>query len=229
VRYNLRVGEVLLFDFGGTLDADGLPWKERFRQIYHAHGVHAADEVFDPAFYAADDSLLGALPSGCGLSETVARLAAGVSAGLGVTDHEVTARVGESFLAASLARLTTNVRLLQRLRRRYRLGLVSNFYGNLGDVCAEAGLADLFDVMVDSTRVGVTKPDARIFRHAMDALGVAADAATFIGDSPSRDMAGARAVGMRHVWLTGARQPSPTPCCPGDRVIAALAELERVL
>ncbi|HMH51204.1 MAG TPA: HAD family hydrolase [Candidatus Acidoferrum sp.] len=217
----------LLFDFGGTLDADGLPWKERFRQLYRACGVDADDEVFDPVFYAADDALVGALPPGCGLRGTVELLADGVSAKLGVSDARLTARVARRFLDTSLVRLSASARMLARLRGRYRLGLVSNFYGNLAAVCAEAGIADHFDVMVDSTRVGFTKPDARIFRHATDALGIDPAGVTFIGDSPTRDMAGARGVGMPHVWLTG--QASPKPCCPGDRVIPRLADLERVL
>ena len=221
------VTAALLFDFGGTLDADGLPWKERFRQLYRASGVDPGDEVFDPAFYAADDALLGALPPGCGFRETVERLAAGVSAGLGISDSSLTTRVGRRFLDASFARLSDSERLLARLHRSYRLGLVSNFYGNLAEVCAEAGVAAHFDVVVDSTRVGFTKPDARIFRHATAALGVDPAHVTFIGDSPTRDMAGARGAGMPHVWLTG--QESPKPCCPGDRVIPRLADLERVL
>jgi putative hydrolase of the HAD superfamily len=223
------VTQALLFDFGGTLDADGLPWKERFEQLFRAHGVHAGDGVFDPVFYAADDALLGTLASGCGLRETVGRLTVGVATGLGVADRRVAAQVGERFLEASLAHLSASRKLLGRLRGRYRLGLVSNFYGNLEAVCAEVGLAELFDVLVDSTRVGFTKPDPRIFRHATDVLGVAPVDATFIGDSPSRDMAGARGVGMRHVWLTGHRAASPSPCCPGDRVIPSLGELEHVL
>lgn len=227
LRYNLRVISALLFDYGGTLDADGVPWKERFRRLYRVHGVDPADEVFDPVFYAADDALPGALPPGSGLSETVARLSAAVSTGLGVSDSGVTAQVARGFLELSFAQLAASRELLARLRRRYRLALVSNFYGNLDAVCKEAAIADLFVVMVDSARVGFTKPDARIFRHATDALGIAPADAIFVGDSPSRDMAGARGVGIRHVWLTA--QTEQSPCCPGDRVIARLADLESAL
>jgi len=218
----------LLFDFGGTLDADGVPWKERFRALYHTQGV-ISDERFDTVFYAADDALLGALSETCGLRQTVARLAAGVSAGLGVEDAALTARVAEGFLEASLVHLRLNHALLARLHQRYRLGIVSNFYGNLDAVCAEAGIDGLFDVVVDSTRVGSTKPDPRIFRHATDALGVTPADATFVGDSPSRDMAGARSVGMRHVWLAGPGVTAASPCCSGDHVIACLGDLDGVL
>ena len=217
----------LLFDFGGTLDADGLPWKDRFRQLYRSHGVDPPDDVFDPVFYAADDALIGTIPAGWGLRETVGRLATDVSTGLGIADAGVTVAVARGFLDASLARLSASERLLGRLRDRYRLGLVSNFYGNLDAVCAETGIAKLFEVTVDSTRVGFSKPDPRIFRHAAGALGVDPADTTFVGDSPARDMAGARGVGMRHVWLTA--QASPHPCCPGDRIIHVLADLEHVL
>ena len=217
----------LLFDFGGTLDADGVPWKERFHRLYRAHGVAPDVSVFDPVFYAADDALVGTLPSQCGLRETVNRLTAGVSKGLGVVDPDVTAHVAESFLAESLGHLSRNHAMLGRLRKSYRLGVVSNFYGNLHAVCHETSLGGVFDVLVDSTRVRCSKPDARIFRHATDALGIAPADTTFVGDSPSRDMAGARDVGMRHVWLT--EDPGSGPCCPGDPVISRLTALEALL
>jgi putative hydrolase of the HAD superfamily len=223
------VTAALLFDYGGTLDADGLPWKERFRQLYDAHGVTMPGETFDRIFYGADDALVGALQRACGLRETVARLAAGVSAGLGVGDQGLTDKVAEEFWQASHAQLRRNRAVLARLRRRHRLGLVSNFYGNLDAVCAETGIADLFDVLVDSTTVGVTKPDPRIFRRATDALGVEPSDTIFVGDSPSRDMAGARGLGMRHVLLVAAGANPPSPCCPGDRIISRLADLDEVL
>jgi FMN phosphatase YigB (HAD superfamily) len=42
-------------------------------------------------------------------------------------------------------------------------------------------------------------------------------------------MEGARALGMRHVWLVEAGRPAGAPCCPGDRVIRGLDELHGVL
>src|SRR5205823_3197098 len=127
-----------------TLDADGVPWKERFRRLYRAHGVAPADSAFDAVFYAADDALLGALPPGCGLRQTVSRLAAGVSAGLGGIDPRITTEVAERFVEEALAHVSRNRALLARLRGPYRLGIVSNFYGNLDAVCDEAGLDGIF-------------------------------------------------------------------------------------
>src|SRR5436853_286775 len=87
----------------------------------------------------------------------------------------------------------------------------------------------LFSVLVGSAHVGCAKPEPRIFLHALDALGLGPADATFVGDSPSRDMAGARAVGMRHIWLVSATAPAQDPCCRGDRVIHSLKDLEALL
>ena len=220
--------QAVLFDFGGTLDAVGVPWKERIFHLYREEGVDVAAERFAPRFYRADDALVGTIPPTLPFRDTVHRLVTGVSAGLGVTDDVVTARVATRFIDDALDAVGTSAPVLARLARRYRLGLVSNFYGNLETVCADVGLDGLFAVIVDSARVGSTKPDPRIFHHALAGVGVAPSEATFVGDSPTRDMAGARGVGMRHVWLVPP-EARPTPCCPGDRVVWSLTDLPECL
>src|SRR2546425_538316 len=71
----------VLFDFGGTLDADGLPWKERVARLFRQEGLVVTVERFDPLFYAADDALVGAVPPTLPLRETVFRLVAGLAPG----------------------------------------------------------------------------------------------------------------------------------------------------
>jgi putative hydrolase of the HAD superfamily len=223
------VTSALLFDFGGTLDGPGLTWKTRAFGLYRAAGLAADPADFDPLFYAADDALVGAVPATLGLDETVRRLFAGISARLGVADGGLTARLAERFIEDARASLRDSGRVLTRLAGRHRLGIVSNFYGNLGAVCADAGLTPVLGVIADSTAVGWSKPDPRIFRHALDALGVSAAEARFIGDSRPRDMEGARALAMPHVWLVDPAVAPGAPCCPGDPVIRSLDELEGVL
>jgi putative hydrolase of the HAD superfamily len=50
--------------------------------------------------------------------------------------------------------------------------------------------------LVDSGDVGVDKPDPRIFHIALDALGVTADRAWYVGDTPLIDVVGARRAGV---------------------------------
>ena len=42
--------ETVLFDFGGTLDSDGVPWKERFYALYRAEGLDLSAEGFRAGF-----------------------------------------------------------------------------------------------------------------------------------------------------------------------------------
>ena len=84
----------------------------------------------------------------------------------------------------------------------------------------------LFTVVAISGEVGVAKPDPRIFQHALDGLGVAAEDAWHIGDSLRNDVGGAAAMGITSVWLnrsgTPRRPEDPAP----DIEILSLAELD---
>jgi HAD superfamily hydrolase (TIGR01509 family) len=216
---------VLLFDFGGTLDADGVAWKERFFRLWRDEGENTAREAFDRAFYAADDALIGTLPATLPLAETAGRLARGIGEGLGTRDASLPERVAARFTAESRQSLSRSAAMLGRLSARYRLGVVSNFYGNLEAVCREAGLGRHLSATVDSADVRCAKPDPAIFRAALEKLSAAAAEAVFIGDSPARDMAGARGVGMRHVFVAGEAFNGFRPCCPGDARIRGVEEL----
>ena len=222
-------GAAVLFDFGGTLDADGAPWKERFFRLYRDEGVMMAPEQFDPLFYSVDDALVGAVPPTLSFRETVLRLSEGVGAALGVRDRALAARIASRFVEDARERLRQNRRVLEALGRRYRLGVVSNFYGNLATVCEEAGIRPFFTAVVDSGRSGYLKPDPRIFHQAVEELGVDHSRAMFVGDSLPRDMAGARAVGIPHIWITAPTPHGKRPCCPEDGVIHYLDELAELL
>lgn len=90
--------------------------------------------------------------------------------------------------------------LLRAARARgLRTGMVSNFDHRLPGVLAALGLAALLDVVVLPADAGAAKPDARIFRLALARLGVAADAAVYVGDDADEDVAGATAAGLRAV------------------------------
>jgi HAD superfamily hydrolase (TIGR01549 family) len=200
--------ETVLFDFGGTLDSDGVPWKERFHALYRAEGLNLSAEAFAPAFYAADDALVGALAPTTGLKETVHLLAANLEAELtrcggGPEGNDVARaqRVASRFLSDTSAAFARNRPVLEALSERYRLGVVSNFYGNLEAVCESSGLGPLFGVMTDSQCVGAEKPEPAIFQAALSALHAAPETTVMVGDSLRRDYEGARRSGMGFIWI----------------------------
>jgi putative hydrolase of the HAD superfamily len=109
---------------------------------------------------------------------------------------------------------------LRELRSRgLRLVVVSNWDYALPDVLARIGLLDLVDDVVASAAVGWAKPDARIFRAALERARCAPAEALHVGDSPEKDVAGAEAVGIRAVLLDRS----------GSGAVASLAELPALL
>ena len=82
-----------------------------------------------------------------------------------------------------------------------KLAVVSNSEGTIEQMLIEVGLRELLDAVVDSAVVGAIKPDPRIFQIALDRLGVSPRDALIVGDSPSADVAGAHAVGLRAALL----------------------------
>jgi HAD superfamily hydrolase (TIGR01509 family) len=85
-----------------------------------------------------------------------------------------------------------------RVRARgVKVVLVSNSEGMLDRLFVDLGIRDDFDLLLDSGKVGLEKPDPRIFRLALDAFGVAPEAALHLGDIYSTDILGARAAKMR--------------------------------
>jgi len=223
--------KTLLFDFGGTLDADGVAWKERFHALYRAEGLSLDGEAFAPAFYAADDSLVGGLPSTTDLSGTVHALTANLENELvrragGNESGNRGRRVASIFLSEAAATFERNRPTLKALSERYRLGIVSNFYGNLEAVCDSAGLCSFFEVFVDSHCVGAEKPDPAIFRAALEGLRATPEETVFIGDSLRRDREGARRMGMRFIWIAPQDVQSEQS---GQRAVTDLRDLTKFL
>jgi putative hydrolase of the HAD superfamily len=220
-----------LFDFGGTLDDDGVTWQDRFYSLYRKHGIHVDREAFRQAFYYADDTLTetGEL-EGVGTLETVEAQVEKVWTTLRVNEDIRRMRaIVEDFIDGMRWHVERNHRLIVLLRSRYNLGIVSNFYGNLERVLEDLGIRDLFLCIIDSSNEGVMKPDPRIFRAALDRMAIRPDEAVFVGDNPARDMEGAKGVGMPHIWLAGEVAVRARPCCPGDPVIQSFEELGTLL
>jgi FMN phosphatase YigB (HAD superfamily) len=222
--------KTLLFDFGGTLDADGVAWKERFHALYRAEGLDLDGAAFAPAFYAADDPLVGGLPPTTDLSGTVHALACNLEGELVRRGNHGNGdrgrRVASGFLSEAAVTFERNRPMLKALSERYRLGVVSNFYGNLEAVCESAGLCSFFKVMVDSHCVGAEKPDPAIFRAALEGLGATAEETVVIGDSLRRDREGARRMGMRFIWVAS---PDLQGEQSGQQAVADLRDLMKIL
>jgi putative hydrolase of the HAD superfamily len=128
-------------------------------------------------------------------------------------------------------------KLLDSLRRRYRLGLVSDGYLAVQRrKLAALDLADRFDAVVFSDQWGreAWKPSTRPFNAVLDRLAIGAAASAYVADNPSKDFLGARQVGMFTVWMRRsdgvyAHLSPPTAQHAPDLIISSLEELEGTL
>jgi putative hydrolase of the HAD superfamily len=113
--------------------------------------------------------------------------------------------------------------LNEQRSRGAKLGIVTNGTVRIQEPKIDGlGLRELMDVIVISEREGVRKPDAAIFNRALDALGISAADAWFVGDNPEADVAGAHAAGLRAFWRRCADWSPPTVPC---EAILSLDEL----
>ncbi len=94
--------------------------------------------------------------------------------------------------------------LVRRLKaRQIPLAVLSNSEGKLAELAEELGWRDLFLAIADSGKIGLEKPDVRIFEWTRAHLGVGMDEVVHIGDSVAADVVGALRAGMRAIWFLG--------------------------
>jgi FMN phosphatase YigB (HAD superfamily) len=202
--------DTILFDFGGTLDADGDRWAVRFHRAYADVGGRVPFVEFEPLFREADRRMeadpavrtMGFRPM---VAAQAALLGALVPDARGIALDDA----AERFYRDSLEIIARNRALLEGLATRYRLGVVSNFTGNLDRCLAELDLLRLFSVTADSLLVGFAKPDARLFLHALAAIETRPEAAWMVGDNFEADIRPAAALGLATCWLAPLSRAAP--------------------
>ncbi len=122
------------------------------------------------------------------------------------TDATILRRAEEAFVkpeAQGWRPLPGIHEVLGWLHGRVKLGVVSNTRSHLlvERTLEHLGVRALFDPVVTSAGCGWRKPSPHIFRDVLDAWGLPPEQIVMIGDSPTKDVAGAKALGMRTVWL----------------------------
>jgi len=82
-----------------------------------------------------------------------------------------------------------------------KVAIISNSEGMLDRLFTDLGVLQHFDLVVDSGKVGVEKPDPRIFDFALERFGIPAARTLHLGDVFATDVLGARAAGIRHALI----------------------------
>ena len=220
----------IIFDYGGTLDTDGVHWFHIFRQVYAKHLPLVSEEQLREAYvygerYLATHRVIE--PADDFLAMLEKKVAIQLSE-LNVEDRELTVRIASDCDALVRAHMEQTRKVLTALSARYPMVLVSNFYGNIHAVLSSYGLDGYFQEIIESAVVGIRKPNPQIFALGVEALGLQSDEVVVIGDSYGKDMTPAHSIGCRTIWIKGqgwnaSDEPSDTSCA--THIITALPQV----
>lgn len=214
-----------IFDLGDTLVrfvAEGETWwdveKRAFARAHRFLETHHAAALWEPFYtrvkHVSDDYWRRATAGE--MSFVIDQLVRQALQDLGLPSSDEIERGCADAFCAEIADVCTPfdeaASVLQELRDRgMRIGLISNtmIHGrHHREDLRRFGLLHAFDDLIFSGDVGVWKPDRRIFQRSLDALGVDASEAFFVGDRIVDDVGGAQAAGMRAVLKVNPRSDS---------------------
>lgn len=216
--------DAVLFDLDGTLVEYERSTADLLAVAFESAGLEpffGVDEYFD--------RYRDHLGPDVSVTEGRRRCFAAIAADRG-RDPEVGRRVADAFAAerdhSRVERVPGATEVLDALADDHALGVVTNGPPGMQSTKLEAaGLADRFETVVFAGHDCAAKPDPEPFETALRDLGASADRAVHVGDSPSSDVAGAHAAGLRSAWLSGKDgvEPDPEPHHAVES-LAALAE-----
>lgn len=195
----------LIFDYGGTIDTNGVHWGEVFRRVYERYRVGVTHEEFHGA-YVQVERILGkqqVIRPDHTFEETLhIKLKLQFDA-LGINDLPLAGEIADICYSETRQTTLQAAKILDGLKRRYPLALVSNFYGNLLTVLDEFSLRKYFSHVIESAEVGIRKPDPAIYAMGIKALGLHPGDVAVIGDSYKNDIHPANLLGCPSIWLKG--------------------------
>jgi putative hydrolase of the HAD superfamily len=197
----------VLFDAGNTLvRIDYAAIVDHLAARGHATSAAAVEEAEIRARVQVDDEVSRGRSTES--RDTQARYFGLVLEHLGITgaaEHEAIAAWRRTFNAPLGPWHVRDASALAALARARAAGLaagvISNSNGSIREILDRAGLLSHVDVVIDSSVVGVEKPDPRIFQLGLDAVKVPASAAAYVGDLYSVDVLGARGAGLEGVLI----------------------------
>ena len=103
----------------------------------------------------------------------------------------------EHFAEAGVWKLYPEVvAVLEQLRQRFQLAVISNFDGRLRFILQNLGISKYFAHLFISSELGADKPDPEIFRRALKLMHLNAKEVLHVGDDPERDWKAAKEAGL---------------------------------
>lgn len=204
----------VIFDYGGTIDTNSRHWAEVLWSKYAEHRVPTDKESFREAYVFGERALAKypfiqphhnfhdvlLIKTELQMQDLAARRKLPMDE---LQLQSYARKVADSCYEYVLEVLKITRPVVAGVAKKYKPVLVSNFYGNIQTILKDFGLSDFFDEIIESSVVGVRKPDPAIYRLGVEATGFEAGNVLVVGDSFSKDVVPAKAAGCRVAWLKG--------------------------
>lgn len=229
--------KALIFDYGATLDTNGIHWYYIFKQEHLRYNDFLSDEQLRDAYIYAEqtiskqhlvepkDNFLQTLLIKVNLQYE--RL---YKQGVILENMYHVNEVAENCYNIAKQNILNVKPMLQYLAKEYRLAIVSNFYGNLESVLTDYDIRQDFETVVESAVIGVSKPDKKLLLTCFERMNIKPENAVIIGDSYKKDIVPAKQLGASTIWIKGQSwkdNPSFTPLA--DITITDIVELQNIL
>ena len=228
--------QAIIFDYGGTLDSRGDHWSEVIRRAYEAEGIIISRDTYRDAYIHAERTLDGTgiiRPTDNFLAVMRKKIALQFSR-LGIDNPQQAEAIATRCYESARECVRESAETLATLARSYPHAIVSNFYGNVSTVLDDFGLLPLLTAVIDSTAIGIRKPDPAIFAAGIAAINSACHIdlrpgnVLVVGDSIDKDIIPAHTLGCHTALIQGITWDSthPRPAIPAATIrLTTLSDL----
>ena len=224
----------IIFDYGGTIDTNGTHWAEVIREQYIKAGLTIDYKLFRETYVYGERALAKnpiIEPTDTFRILLEKKIAIHREYLNGTMSSIQEKNIAEGCYQRVLGTIEKTRNVVESLSRRYPLVLVTNFYGNMPTVLKEFALEKYFITIVESSIVGIRKPDPALFALGVEALSLPPTDVVVIGDSYRKDIFPAHTLGCHTVWIKGIgwEEETPQPNAQPDAIIKSLEEITPLL
>lgn len=223
--------DTFIFDFGGTLDTNGVHWSHKFYDAYTSHNLQIPVDQFIQAYIYAERNVSDLINRKDSFFKT---LSAKISLQI---DYINSHHIFEGLIKCDIKEITVycyndvlktmqiSQKLLSDLGGRFKLGIASNFYGNLETVLEEFSIKHHFLYVFDSAVEGIRKPSPEVFALTVSKLGSSNENTIVVGDSYNKDIEPAKKIGCNTVWILNKPYKKPAPDETAGYIISSSEEI----
>lgn len=226
----MNIVKGLIFDYGGTIDTNGMHWAEVIWEQYQRVGIAVDKAEFREAYVHAERTLAKfpiIAPSDTFRTLLHKKISIHSAFLKDKINETQSVAIAEGCYEKVLATLCVTRGVVEKLSAHYPLVLVTNFYGNMPVVLREFALDRFFGTIVESSVVGLRKPDPALFALGVKSLALPAENVLVVGDSYRKDIFPAHSLGCSTAWIKGLcwEEETPLPDASPDVIIENLTEL----